>query len=71
MIIERRIYDLNQATSTLGSIESEQLPPPLTEDNAHHILMLENNELRRLMRKLNISLSYLIEKHLYTHRKRQ
>ncbi len=31
--------------------------------------MLENNELRRLMRKLNISLSYLIEKHLYTSRK--
>lgn len=32
--------------------------------------MLENNELRRLMRKLNISLSYLIEKHLYSSRKR-
>ena len=62
-----RINNLDHATSSLGSIEYLESPNKqhmISEDNAHHILMLENNELRRLMKKLSESLSYLISKKL-------
>jgi hypothetical protein len=36
----------------------------ISDENAQHILMLENRELRRLMKKLSDSLSYLIDKKL-------